>query len=105
MLKIRKLIFDRRNKAHMRRHRVIPDEVLYVCQHDPLVQHGEKENRVVVVGYTEEKRLLAVPLHNRGEGRYYPVTAYDASPEDKVLYIRERGGEKDDEAEKENTEI
>jgi hypothetical protein len=78
----------------MARHGVIPDEVLYVCHHNPLVQRGEKQRRVVVVGYTEEKRLLAVPLHNRGKGRYYPLTAYDASPEDKVLYERERGGVK-----------
>jgi uncharacterized DUF497 family protein len=100
MINIRKLIFDRRNIAHMRRHGVIPEEVVYVCQHNPFVQAGEKQNRVVVIGYTEEKRLLGIPLHNRGEGRYYPLTAYDASPEDKVLYTRERGGEKDDEEEK-----
>jgi uncharacterized DUF497 family protein len=97
MLKIRRLIFDRRNKAHMARHGVIPEEVVYVCQHNPLVQQGEKQSRVVVVGYTEEKRLLGVPLHNLGKGLYYPLTAYDASPKDKVLYERERGGENHEE--------
>ena len=103
MLKIRRLIFDRRNKAHMARHGVSPEEVVYVCQHSPLIIRGQKERRIVVIGYTEEKRLLGIPLQNRGEGEYYPLTAYDALEEDKVLYTRERGGEKDDEEEKEHT--
>jgi hypothetical protein len=42
------------------------------------------------------QRLVVMVLENRGGGNYYPVTAYYASHEDKVLHERLRGGEKDE---------
>jgi hypothetical protein len=99
MVVIRLLLWDTWNISHITRHSVIPDEVEYVCQHNPLVIRGKIRKRVVLVGETAEQRLLGVVLENHGGRKYYPLTAYDALPEDKVLYNRERGGE-DDETEK-----
>jgi uncharacterized DUF497 family protein len=93
MIAIRQLIWNTWNEKHIIRHGVIPDEVEEVCQHNPLVQRGKIRNRVVLVGYTDEKRLISVVLENRGSGIYYAVTAYDASAEDRALYHRLRGGE------------
>jgi uncharacterized protein len=96
MLTIRRLLWDTWNISHIARHGVIPDEVEYVCQHNPLVIRGKIRKRVVLVGETEEKRLLGVVLENHGAGTYYPLTAYDALEADRVLYTRERGGENDE---------
>ena len=96
MIVIRRLLWDTWNISHIARHGVIPDEVEYVCQHNPLVIRGKIRKRVVLVGVTMEKRLLGVVLENHGEGKYYPLTAYDALTEDRVLYERERGGERDE---------
>jgi hypothetical protein len=96
MLVIRRLLWDTWNISHIARHGVIPDEVEYVCQHNPLVIRGKIRNRVVLIGETEEQRLLGVVLENHGAGKYYPLTAYDALPADKTLYTRERGGERDE---------
>jgi hypothetical protein len=93
MIVIRRLIWDTWNVGHIAKHGVMPDEVEEVCKHNPLVQRGKIRNRVVLVGYTNEKRLLNVVLENKGGGNYYPVTAYEASPEDEALYKRLRGGE------------
>jgi uncharacterized DUF497 family protein len=100
MIRVRRLIWESWNEAHMARHGVVRDEVEFICHHNPLVIRGQQQKRVVVIGYTEEKRLLEVVLQNRGEGRYYPITAHEASNEAKVVYKRERGGEKDETEEK-----
>jgi uncharacterized DUF497 family protein len=93
MIAIRLLIWNTWNEKHIIRHGVIPEEVEEVTQHNPLIQRGKIRNRVVLVGETNEERLLVVVLQNRGGGNYYPVTAYDASAKDTVLYHRLRGGE------------
>ena len=59
----------------------------------PVVQRGTKRNRVVLLGTTSDDRLMNVVLESRGKGSYYPITAYDASVEDKALYRQLRGGE------------
>lgn len=95
MVIIRKLVWDTRSIAHIARHYVVPEEVEEVCHKQPIVQRGMIRNRLVLLGPTFENRLLNVILENRGKGTYYPVTAYDASPEDKALYKRLRGGDEE----------
>jgi hypothetical protein len=94
-VKIRKLIWDYRNIRHIARHNVDPDEVEEVVFGNALPKRGQKGKTIVLIGETSEGRLLEVPLHNRGEGRYYPITAHDAGHEAKVVYTRERGGEEE----------
>jgi uncharacterized protein len=92
-VKIRRMIWDYRNIRHTARHNVDPDEVEEVVFGNPLPKHGQKGKTVVLIGETKAGRLLEVPLHNRGKGRYYPITAHDAGYEATVVYKRERGGE------------
>ena len=93
-VKIRRLIWDERNIRHIARHNVDKEEVEdAVFFGNPLPKHGQKGKTVVLIGKTGEGRLLEVPLHNRGEGVYYPITAHDAGHEATVVYKRERGGE------------
>jgi uncharacterized DUF497 family protein len=89
---IRRLIWDARNKKHIARHHVVPDEVEEVVFFgNPLPDKGDTHNRLVLIGETQGARILEVVLQNRGEGLWYPVTAYDASEEKKAVYRRERG--------------
>jgi hypothetical protein len=87
---IRRLLWDARNKKHIARHNVDPDEVEDVVFGNPLPDRGETFNRLVLIGETQGERVLEVILQNRGEGLWYPVTAYDAGEEKKAVYRRER---------------
>ena len=93
VLIIKRLIWDEWNTAHIARHHIVPEEVYEVCRDKPVVQQGTKRNRLVLLGNTSDDRLMNVVLESRGKGSYYPITAYNASPEDKALYRRLRGGE------------
>jgi hypothetical protein len=88
---IRRLLWDARNKRHIARHNVDPEEVEDVVFGNPLPARGKILKRLVVVGETQEKRVLEVLLQNHGAGEWYPLTAYDASDEKKAVYRRERG--------------
>ena len=91
---ILRLAWDARNIWHISRHHIIPEEVEEVCHQNPIVQRGIVRNRLILLGMTFNNRLLNVILENRGKGTYYPITAYDASQQDRALYQRLRGGDK-----------
>jgi hypothetical protein len=93
VLIVEELIWDAWNISHIARHHIVPEEIYEVCRKKPIVQRGTKHNRLVLLGSTSDDRLMNVVLESRGKGSYYPITAYDASPEDKALYGRLRGGE------------
>ena len=100
MLIIRKLLWDTWNVQHIARHHITLDEVEAICHKDPLILQGQKKGRLVLIGQTEEKRLLGVVLETKGQGSYYPITAYDADAHDTVLYNRLKGGEDNETNEK-----
>lgn len=93
VLAVEKLIWDTQNVSHIARHHIVPEEIYEVCHEKPVVQRGTKRNRLVLLGFTSDDRLINVVLESRGKGSYYPITAYDASSEDEALYKRLRGGE------------
>lgn len=93
MLVVRKLIWDTWNKQHIARHHVVPGEVEAICHGNPVVLQGQQKGRLVVIGQTEEGRVLGAVLKSKGQGQYYPVTAYDADAHDTTLYNRLRGGD------------
>ena len=93
MLFIKKLVWDDWNVEHISRHRIVPEEIEEVCRRHPIVQRGTKRNRMVLLGRTLDDRLLSIILENKGKNTYYPITAYDAGPEDETLYQRIRGGD------------
>lgn len=86
---IRKLIWDEWNVAHIARHKVVTEEVEGACHGDPLVQAGKK-GRILLIGPTKEERIITVILDHEGHGKYYPVTARDASRKEKKLYKQKK---------------
>lgn len=96
MLFVRKLVWDTWNVQHITRHQVVPDEVEAVCHGMPIVLRGQQKGRLVLIGLTKEERVLVVVLEAKGQGRYYPITAYDADAHDIALYHHLRGGEDND---------
>ncbi len=93
MINVRRLIWDSWNVQHIARHHITPDEVEEVCHKFPLTLRGQQKNRLVIIGLTEEKRILATILESKGRGIYYPITAYPADSRDIALYKRLKGGE------------
>jgi uncharacterized protein len=99
VLIVRRLIWDAWNISHIARHHVSPDEVEAICHGDPLVLRGQKKNRLVLIGLTEERQIFAVILESKGRGIYYPITAYPADKKDIALYnrLKNKGGDKNNE--------
>lgn len=60
---------------------------------DPLVLRGQQKNRLVLIGKTEEERIVTIVLESKGRSIYYTITAYSSDTNDKALYKRLRGGE------------
>jgi uncharacterized DUF497 family protein len=93
VLTIRKLLWDSWNSKHIARHHITPEEVETVCHNDPLVLRGQQKSRLVVIGQTEDNQIITIILESQGSGKYYPITAYGASTNDRTLYNRLKGGE------------
>lgn len=97
MIRIRRLIWDEWNLAHIARHQVVPEEVNEVCHGNVLVQQGHS-GRIVLIGPTMSGRMVEVVLDPEQEqGVFYVVTAHPASKKDRGLYEAETGGDTDDE--------
>lgn len=97
MLLIRKLIWDSWNIQHIARHSITPEEVEEICHNLPLVLRGQEKGRLVLIGSTEEGRMITVVVEANGYGKYYPVTSYETDASDKALYNRLKGGENNEE--------
>lgn len=94
MVRVRRLIWDPGNIAHIARHDVSPDEVEEVCHGAPLARQAYR-GRLMLIGPTKEGRMLTVILDPEAneQGVYYPVTARPASRKDRYHYREEQGGE------------
>ena len=91
MLHIRRLTWDPGNIAHITRHEVTVDEAEEVCYGDPVLLQSYL-GRIIVMGPTQEGRMLAVVLDPAGEDVYYPVTARPASRKERRYYHQQKGG-------------
>lgn len=91
MITVRRLIWDGFNVSHVARHEVTPDEVEQACHSNHIIREGY-ERRLMLIGPTTNGRLLAVILAPRGEGVYYPVTAYTVSQKLRRIYRAEKKG-------------
>lgn len=96
MIIVRKLIWDTWNVTHIARHKITPDEVEAICHGVPVVLRGQQKNRLVLIGPTEEKRILTVVLEPKGKSAYYPITAYPSDQSDIALYNRLKGGDENE---------
>ena len=94
MIFIRKLIWDTWNINHIAKHHVLPDEVEEICHGSPVILQGQQKKRLVLIGPTEEERVLTIILESNGHGTYYPVTAYPSDMQDIILFKHLQGGKK-----------
>ena len=92
MLFVRLLLWDDWNVVHIARHEVTPDEVEQVCHGNHAIREGYR-SRVILLGPTQNERMLAVILEPHEDDVYYPVTARPASRRERAIYNREREGE------------
>ncbi len=91
--------WDSANLGHIAEHNVAPEEVEEVLLGDPLelgfqADEGDEE-RWLFLGETARGRILQVVITLRGE-RIRVVTAYDASRQDKLLYLETKAGQHDE---------
>jgi uncharacterized protein len=88
MLFVRCLIWDSWNVAHIARHDVSSDEVEEVCHGDHIIREGHT-GRIMLIGPTKGKRMLAIILEDMGGDVYYVVTARPADRKERRLYQEE----------------
>lgn len=91
MLRIKRLIWDEWNVAHLARHGVTPDQIEELCAGDPVVQEGHS-GRILVFGPIKSGKMMTVVLDPEGDGVYYPVTARPASRRERSIYQQKKGG-------------
>lgn len=86
---IRALIWKPKNIKHIARHNVNINEVEEITRRFNIPKPAPQK-RLILVGETEAGRILELVLVPKGKERYYPLTAYDASPEMIVMYKRRK---------------
>ncbi len=79
------LIWDPWNVQHIRRHGVTLQDVQEVCSKAFISRHTYA-GRILLVGSTNENRVLAVVVEPQGNGVYYVVTARPASRRERRRY-------------------
>ncbi len=92
MVNVKRLVWDEWNVDHIARHGVVPKQVEEVCHGDHVIREAYG-GRLMVIGYTKDKKLLAMVLAPKGKDEYYPVTAYPASGKLRLTYYQEKGKE------------
>ncbi len=95
LLTLRRLVWDDWNLEHIARPGVTRDDVEAVCHHDPVLYRENYKERLVLLGRTQEGRVLAVvlgPVPNAPDGTYEPFTARPADRTDRRDYDRLKGG-------------
>lgn len=86
---IKKLIWDKYNVEHIKKHNVVPDEVEEIAGN--IITHERtKQGRYLVTGRVGS-RMLTVIINRKGTGIYYPVTARDAAKKERrKVYEKEK---------------
>lgn len=91
VISIHRLVWDPWNVAHIARHKVSPEEVEEVCHAKFIVRQGHT-GRLLIIGPTESRRILAIVLANKKNHVYYVVTARTADRKERIIYQKEKGG-------------
>lgn len=96
MVRVKRLIWDEWNIAHIARHKIVPEEVEEVCHSNALVQRGHT-GRLLVIGLTKEGKIITAIIDPEPEkGIYYVVTARPSSKGERRIYQQEKGDENND---------
>ena len=89
-IEITSLIWNDRNRAHIKRHNVNDFEVEEVCHDEKCVIYETYNNRILLTGRVKNNRYITVIL-SQGDflGVYYVVTARDANKKERRAYDKE----------------
>ena len=85
MAPIERLIWDPWNVGHIARHDVTIREVEETCAGTFTSRHSYA-GRILIIGSTNDSRILAVVVEPEGDGAYYVVTARPASRRERRRY-------------------
>lgn len=88
----RELIWDEWNVEHIGRHGLDPREVEEMCFSRPHITRARR-NTFRAIGQMAAGRYITAILVPRERGTYYPVTARDATEQERRLYRKGKGGE------------
>lgn len=85
---VKYLVFDKRNLEHIKKHNVTRDEIEKVGKN--FIYHRKTHTgRYLAVGRIE-LRIITIVIKRVATGKYYPITARDASKKErKNLYEKE----------------
>ncbi len=88
-IKIKKLVWEKWNIEHIKKHKVSPDEIIVAVKN--LAYHKQTyNNRYLVIGRSN-KRIIAVVVRRKAETAYLVITARDASKKERrKLYEKEK---------------
>ena len=96
-MKIKKLLWDEENRAHIARHEVSPEEVEEICSCEdprPRIEKGKKsKNRLAlnlyyVLGKTAAGRFLFIVLRPNRKGEARVITAREMDSKERRRYGR-----------------
>lgn len=78
---VKELIFDEWNRKHIRKHKIVEVEIREAGKN--LIYHKHSyEGRYLAIGWSGS-RLVAMVLNRKASGKYYVVTARDASKKER----------------------
>lgn len=88
-IKIKKLLWDKWNVEHIKKHNITVDEVEEVAKN--IITHKKaKLGRYLIMGRVGG-RMISVAVSKQEAGVYYPATARDsAKKERKIIYEKEK---------------
>ena len=82
---VKKIVWDKWNKKHIKKHKVTVQEVEEVYRAKKIINESYL-GRQIVLGKTKKGRLLAVVLSQEREKKLYVVSARDASIKERKIY-------------------
>jgi uncharacterized DUF497 family protein len=86
VVRVKRLVWDEWNIAHIAKHKVIPEEVEEICHNDALVQQGHT-GRLLIFGLTKGNKMITVIIDPEPEKEvYYVVTARPSSKRERNIY-------------------
>ena len=90
-MRVRELLWDDWNEEHIAAHAVLPEEVEESVFSPSSLLVRVKGSRYRVIGQTKSGRHLTTILDREANGRFYPVTARDATDNERRRLKHWRG--------------
>lgn len=86
---VKELVFDEYNRQHIKKHSVTETEIIEAGKN--LIYHRQSyEGKYLAIGRSGT-RIITIVIRNIGRGKYYVVTARDASKKERrKVYAKEK---------------